>query len=116
MSKPETTAPVDASTVSVFAALGDQTRLELIMRLSDGHPKSIVQLTEGTGLTRQAVTKHLKVLSGAGVVASHREGRETQFVFQPTPLLDAQAYLANVSDQWDRTLARLKRLVEKEPE
>jgi DNA-binding transcriptional ArsR family regulator len=96
----------------VFAALGDETRLGLLARLTQGEPRSIVQLTEGTRLTRQAVTKHLRVLEGAGVVRSARIGRESRFTLDPRPLADAQTYLDHVSKQWDNALSRLKALVE----
>jgi DNA-binding transcriptional ArsR family regulator len=96
----------------IFAALGDATRLSVLDRLSRGTPQSIVRLTAGTRLTRQAVTKHLRVLERAGVVHSARVGREQQFAFRPAPLKGAQDYLARVSDQWDRVLLRLKAFVE----
>ena len=97
---------------SVFAALGDETRLGLLARLVSGEPQSIARLTEGTKLTRQAVTKHLRVLEGAGVVHSVKAGRESRFVLDPKPIASAQAYLEYVSRQWDGALARLKALVE----
>jgi DNA-binding transcriptional ArsR family regulator len=96
----------------VFAALGDETRLSLVGRLSSGPPQSISRLARGSRLTRQAITKHLRVLERAGVVHSVRVGRERQFAFRPAPLQDAQDYLARVSDQWDRVLLRLKDFVE----
>lgn len=96
----------------IFAALGDDTRLELIIRLSDGEPHSIHQLTDGLKLTRQGITKHLRILNDAGIVASDRVGRETRFILTPAPLLEVQAYLAQVSAQWDRALARLRTFVE----
>jgi DNA-binding transcriptional ArsR family regulator len=96
----------------VFAALGDETRLSLVGRLSSGPPQSISRLARGSRLTRQAITKHLRVLERAGVVHSVRVGREQQFAFRPAPLKDAQDYLARVSDQWDRVLLRLKAFVE----
>lgn len=97
---------------SVFAALGDATRLSVLGRLSHGEAQSISRLTEGTDLTRQAVTKHLRVLEGAGVVRSVRAGRETRFELAPKAFDDVQEYLAGVSRQWDDALARLKALVE----
>ena len=96
----------------VFAALGDGTRLELVARLSDGRPHSITELTEGLDITRQAVTKHLQVLRDAGVVDRRRVGRESRFTMTSGPLLDAQEYLARVSDQWDDAIARLRGQVE----
>lgn len=97
---------------NVFAALGDETRLGLLAKLTDGEPLSIARLTEGTRLTRQAVTKHLRVLEGAGVVRSVKTGRESRFALDPRPLVGAQQYLEHVSQQWDNALARLKALVE----
>ena len=70
----------------VFAALGDETRLALVARLSDGEPRSISQLTEGSKLSRQAITKHLRVLEEVGMVRSCRTGRESRFAFDPQPL------------------------------
>jgi DNA-binding transcriptional ArsR family regulator len=98
---------------TVFAALGDETRLSLIGTLSGGEPQSISRLAHGSRLTRQAITKHLRVLEGAGVVHSIRAGRESLFELRPKPLQDAQNYLERVSGQWDDALARLKSLVEK---
>ena len=102
----------DRGRASVFAALGDETRLALVGRLSGGPPQPISRLARGSRMTRQAITKHLRVLERAGVVHSVRVGREQQFAFRPAPLKEAQDYLARVSDQWDRVLLRLKAFVE----
>lgn len=96
----------------VFAALGDETRLSLVAKLCGGPPRSIAQLTEGSDLTRQAISKHLRVLQGAGVVRSVRVGRESHFEFKPKPIDDLKTYLDLVSRQWDDALARLKSFVE----
>jgi DNA-binding transcriptional ArsR family regulator len=96
----------------VFAALGDETRLWLIARLCGGQAYSISQLTEGSRLTRQAITKHLRVLESAGIVRCIRRGRESRFEFDPQPMEGMKAYLDSVSEQWDRALARLKSFVE----
>lgn len=101
-----------ARTAPVFAALGDETRLSLVDRLCSGEPQSISELTVGTRLTRQAITKHLRVLEGAGVVHSTRSGRENRFVFAPAPIEEVRTYLDLVSRQWDQALARLKSFVE----
>jgi len=95
-----------------FAALGDQTRLSLVSKLSDGQPRSITQLSDDQKLTRQAITKHLRVLENAGIVRCIRSGRETIFEFDAKPLDDLKDYLDSVSDQWDQALARLKSFVE----
>ena len=97
---------------SVFAALGDQTRLSVLAKLANGRPQSISRLTAGTRLTRQAVTKHLRVLEGAGIVRSSRVGRESRFELEPKSIDDVRAYLDHVSRQWDDALARLRALVE----
>lgn len=104
-----------AQRAAIFAALGDQTRLAMLARLSSGVPHSITRLTEGTDLTRQAVTKHLRVLEDAGMVRSTRHGRESLFEFDPAPLARARDYLGEISTQWDNTLARLKSFVENAP-
>src|SRR5450631_3138276 len=72
----------------VFAALGDPTRLSLVRRLSTGTPMSIARLTEGSALTRQAVTKHLRVLESSGVVGKQRSGRETHYQLRPSTIVD----------------------------
>jgi DNA-binding transcriptional ArsR family regulator len=105
-------AAVLRTRASVFAALGDETRLGLLAKLTSGEPQSIARLTEGTRLTRQAVTKHLRVLEDAGVVFSVTTGRESRFALDPRPIVSAQEYLEHVSRQWDSALARLKALVE----
>jgi len=97
---------------SIFAALGDETRLAVITELANGRPQSIARLTAQTDLTRQAVTKHLRVLEEAGVVHSVRVGRESRFELAPKPLEEARRYLDRVSAQWDDALARLKSFVE----
>ena len=97
----------------MFAALGDETRLVLVARLCAGQPSSISQLTEGSKLTRQAITKHLRVLEGAGIVRGVRAGRESLFEFDPKPMEEIKSYLQQVSEQWDKVLGRLKAFVEK---
>jgi DNA-binding transcriptional ArsR family regulator len=100
---------------AVFAALGDETRLSLLARLCDGQRYSIAELTDGTKLTRQAVTKHLRVLERVRIVHGTREGRESLFQFDPQPVIEMKDYLEQVSKQWDGALARLKSLVESDP-
>jgi DNA-binding transcriptional ArsR family regulator len=96
----------------VFAALGDATRLSLVAKLCSGRPSSISQLTKGSRLTRQAITKHLRVLESAGIVRSLRAGRENLFEFDPRPIDEIKDYLDLVSEQWDRALSRLRLFVE----
>jgi DNA-binding transcriptional ArsR family regulator len=96
----------------VFAALGDEKRLALVTKLSNGEPRSISQLTRGSRVTRQGITKHLRVLERAGLVHSVRSGRESLFKFDPQPIEEISEYLDQVSAQWDRVLGRLKAFVE----
>jgi DNA-binding transcriptional ArsR family regulator len=96
----------------VFAALGDRTRLSLVAKLCDGQPHSISQLTTGSRLTRQAITKHLRVLEGVGLVHSVRRGRTSLYEFDPQPIESVRDYLELVSREWDRRLGRLKSFVE----
>ena len=107
-------AAVLKTRAAVFAALGDETRLTVLTRLARGEPQSIARLTAGTHLTRQAVTKHLRVLQDVGVVKSVKRGRESLFELEPRPLEDVRAYLAQVSREWDDALGRLKAFVEGE--
>jgi DNA-binding transcriptional ArsR family regulator len=109
---PESSAVRRRQHAAVFAALGDETRLGLVSVLAAGQARSIAQLTGGTRLTRQAVTKHLRVLEDAGIVHSVRHGRESRFEFDPEPMRDLEDYLGRVSQHWDEVLARLKALVE----
>lgn len=97
---------------AMFAALGDPTRLAVLNRLAAGEARSIARLTEGTRLTRQAMTKHLKVLEGAGLLRRVKVGRESRFALDPAPLADLKAYLDLVSRQWDEALERLRSFVE----
>jgi DNA-binding transcriptional ArsR family regulator len=96
----------------IFAALGDETRLLLVSRLCSGEAHSITQLTEGLNLTRQGITKHLRVLEAAGIVHGVRKGRENLFELDLQPLQDIQDYIERVSEEWDRRLSRLKSFVE----
>ncbi|MBI3436002.1 MAG: helix-turn-helix transcriptional regulator [Proteobacteria bacterium] len=97
---------------SVFAALGDETRLLLVAKLAHRSPQSITQLTTGSKLTRQAISRHLRVLEDVGVVGSARRGRESLFAYRPEPICGIAAYLDLVAKQWDQSLARLKSIVE----
>jgi DNA-binding transcriptional ArsR family regulator len=97
--------------VALFAALGDQTRLRIVARLADG-PLSIASLTADSTITRQAVTKHLRVLERARLVHATRHGRETHWQLDRKRLEEARSYLDQISRQWDRALARLRGFVE----
>jgi DNA-binding transcriptional ArsR family regulator len=99
---------------SIFAALGDETRLQIVGRLCEEGPMSIVRLTDGTEVSRQAVTKHLHVLEEAGLVRSSRDGRERIWALRTKRLAEVRKYLDQISTQWDEALVRLKAMVEEE--
>ena len=96
----------------LFAALGDETRLQLVARLVSGGPQSISRLADGTVVTRQAVTKHLRTLEDAGLARSRRRGRERVWELRPAGLTQAQRYLDQISRQWDTAIERLRTMVE----
>jgi DNA-binding transcriptional ArsR family regulator len=96
----------------MFMVLGDETRLYLITRLCEEGPLSISALTDGTGLTRQAVTKHLRILGYAGLATCGRFGREQRWRVEPRRLREVRQWLGQISAEWDRALGRLKTFVE----
>ena len=97
----------------LFAALGDQTRLGLLLSLCSAGPLSVTRLSSNFAVSRQAITKHLGVLSEAGLVRSSRHGRERIWELEPKRLDDAHQYLERLSRQWDEALDRLKAFVER---
>jgi DNA-binding transcriptional ArsR family regulator len=96
----------------VFAALGEATRLTLVAKLCSEGPLSIARLSEGTGVTRQAITKHLHTLAHAGVVHGSQSGRERIWELETARLEKARRCLEQISDQWDAALSRLRAFVE----
>jgi DNA-binding transcriptional ArsR family regulator len=108
---PKTIAEAKGSAL-LFAALGDRTRLWLVSRLCDDGPMSIMRLTAGSRVTRQAITKHLRVMERAGLVHSARRGRESVWQLDQQRIERARSYLDMISKQWDHALARLSAFVE----
>lgn len=101
-----------AGAAPVFAALGDETRLRIVGRLCAGGPASIARLTDGTDVSRQAITKHLHALEEAGLVRSSREGRERRWELRTARLEEARRHLDAISRQWDSAVDRLRAMVE----
>jgi predicted transcriptional regulator len=97
----------------VFAALGDETRLRLVSRLCTDGPMSIARLSAGFAISRQAITKHLRVMEDAGLLRSTQEGRESVWQVEQRRLAAARRYLQMISSEWDQTLGRLKSFVER---
>jgi DNA-binding transcriptional ArsR family regulator len=96
----------------IFAALGDVTRLRLVRRLCNDGPTSITRLAAGSNITRQAITKHLRVMEHAGLARSIRHGRESIWQLNERRLKEARYYLDQISRQWDDALGRLQKFVE----
>jgi len=96
----------------LFAALGDQTRWSLVGRLCDHGPMSITKLAAGSKMSRQAITKHLRVMEKARLVESARHGRERMWRLDERRLAEARRYLDLISRQWDEALGRLRQFVE----
>jgi DNA-binding transcriptional ArsR family regulator len=97
----------------VFAALGDETRLRLVSRLCANGPMSIARLAAGFAISRQAITKHLRLMEDAGLLRSTQEGRESMWQVEERRLADARRFLQTISAEWDQTLGRLKSFVER---
>lgn len=106
------TALKATDTARTFSALGDATRLRIVSRLADGGPLSIVRLTQGSTISRQAITKHLRALEHAGLVRGHRAGRERLWQLEARRLAEARRHLDQISDQWDAAITRLRVFVE----
>jgi DNA-binding transcriptional ArsR family regulator len=101
-----------SSAAPVFAALGDETRLRLVERLCHEGAASITSLARDAPMTRQAVTKHLRVMQNAGLVRCSRKGRESYWELDQRRLKEVRRNLALISAQWDDALGRLRRFVE----
>jgi DNA-binding transcriptional ArsR family regulator len=101
-----------AEAAPVFAALGDPTRLAVVLRLCAEGPQSIAQLSDGADVTRQAITKHLIALADAGLVRDSRHGRERIWELEPRRLAVARSWIDQISLEWDDALERLRRFVE----
>jgi len=97
---------------ALWAAMADPTRRRVLDALLEQGEASTTTLARGLPVTRQAVAKHLAVLDRVGLVAGRRRGREVRYVVRPERLDDAAEALARVAAQWDRRLARIKRLAE----
>lgn len=101
-----------ADPAAIFAALGDRTRLALLLKLASGAALSIAALSANGSITRQAVTKHLRVLEDVGLVTSERYGRESRYALRPEGIAPVREYLARIAANWDEALTRLKAFVE----
>lgn len=102
----------ERAVASVFFALGDDTRLSVVRKLSAEGELSATALSDGAKVTRQAIVKHLQVLEGAGLVTREKRGREVLYLVEGGAFLDARTFLDGISAGWDRAIDRLRLLVE----
>ncbi len=98
-----------AEHAKVFSALGDKTRLQLLSRIGTEGPRSISELATRTAVSRQAVTKHLEVLEGAGLVHSQWHGRKRLWVLDNRQFEIARKFLDHMSYNWTGRLNRLSK-------
>jgi DNA-binding transcriptional ArsR family regulator len=100
---------------TVFAAVSDPTRREILERLRSAGPLSLSEIATQLPMTRQAVTKHLNLLSDAGLVRVRWTGRVRLHELDAGPLRDLDSWLEPYSAFWDDALARLERHLEENP-
>ena len=100
----------------VFAAVSDPTRRELLERLRLDGPQPITRLAEQLPMSRQAVTKHLRVLEQAGLIVQQPRGRERLHALSGEPLKEVSDWLAPYEAEWDERIDRLKELLESGPD
>lgn len=99
----------------VFRALADRSRRQLLDRLSAENGLTLSELCEGLGMTRQAVAKHLRILEGASLVVSQRQGREKLHFINPVPINDiAQRWMTKFDRRRLELLSELKSRLERD--
>jgi DNA-binding transcriptional ArsR family regulator len=93
---------------AVFAALADPTRRRVLRLVAERGPTSASRLQHELPVTRQAIVKHLAVLSRAGLVTRRRAGPQVQYGIATQPLGEAAEWLAEIGARWDARLERLR--------
>ncbi|GGL38001.1 helix-turn-helix transcriptional regulator [Phycicoccus endophyticus] len=104
---------VGAADAVLFAALGDQTRLGLLAALGTGGAATATRLADPLPVTRQAVSRHLRVLEDAGLVVTSKAGRDVLYEVDVDVLRERADWLASVSRAWDRRLEDLRQRAER---
>lgn len=92
--------------------MADPTRRRLLDLLAAGGPATASKLADGLPISRQAVAKHLAVLSRAGMVTSSKHGRDVRFAIRTDGLALTADWLAALAADWDTRLAAIKRIAE----
>jgi DNA-binding transcriptional ArsR family regulator len=103
---------LDNKMATVFNALGDPARIEMVRRLSSGQPHPISAVSSGLGITRQGARKHLQVLVDAKMVSLEPKGRDVYVHLTPETLDLAKAFIVEIERRWDMRLEALRRFVE----
>ena len=91
---------------AVFAALADPTRRALLARLAEGDT-AVSELAEPFAMSQPAISKHLKVLEGAGLISRHRAGTSRYSHLEAEPLKEATEYMEKYKRFWDSHFDRL---------
>jgi DNA-binding transcriptional ArsR family regulator len=99
---------------TIFTALADPMRRELVLHLAENSPRTATQLAADYPITRQGILKHLHILEDAGLVAVHQKGREKRYILTPEPLSELDQWIKDVGTKWDERLLRLKTFIEAE--
>ena len=99
---------------TIFAALADPVRRDLVLNLAENSPRTATQLAADYPITRQGILKHLHILEGAGLVAVHQQGREKRYTLTPAPLSELDQWIKDIGAKWDERLLRLKTFLETE--
>jgi DNA-binding transcriptional ArsR family regulator len=97
---------------AVLAALAEPMRRRLLDILAARDEATATTLAERLPISRQAVVKHLAVLTNAGLVTSRKQGREVLYSLQPEKIQITARWMANLAAGWDTRLQRIKRLAE----
>ena len=95
----------------VFAALADPTRRAILARLASGEV-SVMALAEPFEMSQPAISKHLKVLERAGLIARGREAQRRPCRLDAKPLADATAWLERYRRHWEEAFQRLDGVLE----
>lgn len=101
------------SVQTVFGALADPTRLQVLEVLAARPAASASALSRGLPISRQMVLKHLGVLQDSGLVSSAKAGREVLYQVRSAPLAETADWLSSLAAQWDSRLADLKARAER---